>query len=218
MELSQRRLRLARRLALAVLAWDVAMLAIGGALKPGYSHVSQYISELNATGTPWATTIGWLGFVPLGLLLGWFLVVAAPLAPLRGASRAGWWLLMSQPLAYVGAALAPCDAGCPATGSVSQDLHNLLGVVAYPAAGLGLLLLAFAPRLSMPLRTAFVAASVAWMAGFVAMVVPELDAIRGAVQRVTEAVLYLVVVLVAYRMLAPRDAVGPLAGTGQPTA
>lgn len=201
MELSHRRLRLARRLALAVLAWDIAMLAIGGALKPGYSHVSQYISELNATGTPWAAAIGWLGFVPLGLLLAAFLVVAAPLASLRGASRAGWWLLMGQPLAYVGAALAPCDAGCPATGSVSQDLHNLLGVVTYPAAGLGLLLLAFAPRLSPALRAAFVLASAVWMAGFVAMVVPELAAIRGALQRATEAVLYLVVVLVAYRML-----------------
>ena len=209
MELSDRRLRLARRLALAVLAWDLAMLAIGGALKPGYSHVSQYISELNATGTPWAAAIGWLGFVPLGLLLAAFLVVAAPLAALRGASRAGWWLLLSQPLAYVGAALVPCDAGCPATGSVSQDLHNLLGVVTYPAAGLGLLLLAFAPRLSPALRIAFVLASAVWMVGFVAMVVPELDAIRGALQRATEAVLYLVVVLVAYRMLAVDAAASP---------
>ncbi len=202
------RLRLARRLALAVVAWDVAMLTVGGALKPGYSHVSQYISELNATGTPWATAIGWIGFVPLGLLLAWFLVVAAPLAPLRGASRVGWWLLMSQPLAYVGAALAPCDAGCPATGSVSQDLHNLLGALTYPAAGLGLLLLAFAPRLSPALRASLAVASAVWMAGFVAMVVPELGDIRGALQRATEAVLYLVVVLIAYRVLQPGPARG----------
>ena len=43
------------------------MLFGGAMLKPGYSHFSQYISELNATGTPFADTMGWIGFVPCGL-------------------------------------------------------------------------------------------------------------------------------------------------------
>lgn len=40
----------------------------GAALKAEYNHVSQYISELNATGSEWSWQIGYLGFLPLGLL------------------------------------------------------------------------------------------------------------------------------------------------------
>ena len=79
----------ARRLALATVAFGTLFYAIGAALKPGYSSTSQFISELNAAETPWATQLGWFGFVPLGLLFAAFLLIAHPNAQVRGASRTG---------------------------------------------------------------------------------------------------------------------------------
>ena len=38
---------------------------------------------------------------------------------------------------YIGAALARCDPGCPATGSSRQTVHNLLGLLEYGGGGIG---------------------------------------------------------------------------------
>ena len=47
------RIMLARVLAVASVVYAAAFYIVGGALKPGYSHSANFISELNATGTPW---------------------------------------------------------------------------------------------------------------------------------------------------------------------
>jgi hypothetical protein len=48
------RIMLARLLAVASVVYAAAFYIVGGALEPGYSHSANFISELNATGTPWA--------------------------------------------------------------------------------------------------------------------------------------------------------------------
>lgn len=65
----------------------------GAALKDEYSHFSQYISELNATGSAWSWQIGYLGFLPLGLLGLLLLLVVAPRARLNGITLVGCWLV-----------------------------------------------------------------------------------------------------------------------------
>ena len=197
------RVRLARWLAIATVAMGLLVLFGGAVVKPDYSQVSQYISELNATGTARAVEIGVLGFAVLGLLLAAFLLVAAPVARVKGASRAGYWLLWSQPIAYLGAVIVPCDAGCPAEGSISQGLHNLLGVLTYPAAGIGFLLLATAPGISAGVRATLVAAGIIWLGMFGLMVDPAFAGVRGSLQRIAEAMLYVVIVLVAWKMSGP---------------
>ncbi len=197
------RVRLARLLAIATIAMGLLVLFGGAAVKPGYSQVSQYISELNATGTARAAEIGWLGFAVLGALLAAFLFVAAPVARVGGASRVGYWLLLSQPIAYLGAVITPCDPGCPVEGSISQGLHNLLGVLTYPAGGLGFVLLATAPGISAGVRATLAVAGVVWLGLFGLMVDPAFAEVRGLLQRIAEAMLYVVIVLIAWKMLAP---------------
>lgn len=197
------RIRLARFLAIATIAMGLLVLFAGAAVKPGYSQVSQYISELNATGTAHAVAIGWSGFVVLGTLIAAFLFVAAPVARVRGASRAGYWLLLSQPVAYLGAVIVPCDAGCPVEGTISQGLHNLLGVLTYPAAGLGFLLLAAAPGISTGVRAMLVLAGAIWLGMFGLMLDPAFVEVRGLLQRIAEAMLYVVIALIAWKMLVP---------------
>jgi hypothetical protein len=155
-----------RWLIVAVVASYLIMLIGGALLKPGYSHLGQYISELNAAGTPYASLIGWFGFVPFAVLSAALLVAVAPAVAVQGVSRLGYWLLLSEPIAYLGSALAPCDIGCPAEGSVSQMIHNALAIVTYLTTTVALVLLAFTPRISKLMRVVWVAAAMVWLTLF----------------------------------------------------
>lgn len=199
------RTTLARLLALTTVLFGMAFYSIGAAIKPGYSSASQFISELNATGTAWAYQLGWFGFVPLGLLFAMFMLAARRRLQLDGASRWGWWLLWSQPLALVMAAFAPCDAGCPADGSTSQTIHSLLGVVTYFAAAAGLVLLANAAT-DRPSRACLRAAGIAFGVLFVLMLMPELAPVRGLLQRTADALLAGAVLLIGWRLVGSNQA------------
>jgi EamA domain-containing membrane protein RarD len=99
---------------------------------------------------------------------------------------------------------ATCDAGCPVDGSRSQDLHNLLGLITYFAAGLAFVLLSFAPGLTgraRKWRRVLWAAGVVWVVLFVLMLEPELAAWRGLVQRIADVMLAGVLVLVAWGLI-----------------
>ena len=200
------RIALARVLAVLTIAAGALFHGVAAGLKPGYSAVSQYISELNASGTPWAQEIGWLGFVPLGLLLALFLIAVRPLIRARGAAAMGFALLFSQPLALVSVAFLPCDAGCPLEGSLNQQLHNLVAVVTYVAAGIGMLMLSTGEPAGTGNRLLKLAGLV-WLLAFFAMLQPEIAAVRGLVQRAVDALFALVIVLLAWPM-AERPAPG----------
>jgi hypothetical protein len=197
-----------RSLLVATLAFAVGLYVVGGRIKPGYSQISSFVSELNATGTSWATALSFAGFLPLALLLAAFLVAAAPLANVQGASRVGYLLLWSQPIAFLGVVFVPCDPGCPAVGSPSQALHNLIGLVTYFAAGLAFVLLSFAPRStgrSGIWHHALRLAAAAWLALFVLMLQPELAPWRGLLQRGADVLLAAVLIFVAWhRIPGPR--------------
>lgn len=198
------RTQVTRALCIATIVYAAAFYTVGGAIKPGYSHVSSFISELNATGTPWASTLGLVGFVPVAFLLAAVLVAASPLVRVEGLSRAGFWLLWSQPLAFLGVAFAPCDAGCPIEGSSAQDLHNLIGLVTYFGAGLAIFLLSFAPVLSTRAggaRLGLRIAGVSWLLLFFLMLAPELAPWRGLLQRCVDLILAATLVCVAWRLV-----------------
>jgi hypothetical protein len=112
---------------LAPLVFSCAALA-AGALSPGYDHLKNFVSELGATGAPAAGIMNYGGFLVYGLLM-----MAFAWAVHRGMRvDSGGWLgpmvLALYGLAYVGVALASCDAGCQAAvPSVHHRLHLLLG-------------------------------------------------------------------------------------------
>ncbi|MCD7098996.1 DUF998 domain-containing protein [Stenotrophomonas sp. MMGLT7] len=195
------RVRIVRLLAVATICFGALFYTTGAALKPGYLQVTHFISELNATGTPWAMELGLFGFVPLGALFAAFLVAASPIAHVRGISRIGFWLLWSQPIIFIGAALAPCDAGCPIGGSPSQVAHDFLGLTTYFACALAFVLLAFSPGLTARWRVLLVVAGCMWLTLFALMLQPELAHIRGLLQRLADTLLAAVIVIVAWRMV-----------------
>lgn len=200
-------LRIARLLAVLAALGAFLLLAVGGSIKPGYSHVSQFISELNASDSPHAHALGLYGFLPLGLLVAAFLLAAAPLARVHGISRVGWWLLFSQPIAYVGVFMFPCDLGCPTQGSATQQMHNLVAVMTYIACAVGYVMLSRAPALAVkPLgRFWLVATGVLWIVGFFVMLHPAVQAWRGLLQRLLEFSLYASLLYIAWHMLEDRS-------------
>ena len=127
----------------------VALLfpVLGAAGTPGYSHTSQYISELGAFGAPQAQLVNWAGFLPAGILMtlfAWFAWRALPASPAATLGLAGLALFS---LGYVAAAFFPCEPGCvPAEPSLSQTLHNLLGLAGYITAPPTLFALGWAAR------------------------------------------------------------------------
>lgn len=193
-----------RWLIIAVVLSYLLMLFGGGALKPEYSHISQFISELNATGSPFANTIGWFGFMPFGLLSLLLLFAVSCKAPVKGVSRFGYWLLIAEPIAYIGSTLAPCDAGCPIEGSTSQMLHNLLGLFTYLCTALGLFLLSFSPGITPAKRLLWIALSLIWLILFGLMVDASIAPFRGILQRLAEWIVYPALWICAWRISGRR--------------
>jgi len=134
-------------LALATIAFCLAFHAVGAGIKPGHFSVLQFISELNASVSSHALPLALFGFPLLGLLLAAFMIAAPLLVQIRRGSRAGWWLLRSQPIAFVSVAAFPCDLGCPIDGSFNQTMPGPCGVATCFAGALGLFLLLFTPPL-----------------------------------------------------------------------
>jgi hypothetical protein len=169
----------------AALALVVTLL--GANADPSYSHVAHYISELGASGAPHARLVAVAGFAPIGALFLAFLVLASGLLPTSRAIRWGVLGVAAVGVAYLVSAVFPCDAGCPTTGSASQTIHNVFGLLEYVGAIAGFALLGAALRRASPVAGRVCALCAAIVAvGFLAMLIPALDSVRGASQRIAE--------------------------------
>ncbi len=166
----------------------VVMIVAGGAAWPGYSHYSQFISELGATGAPHGRLVSLGGFLPIGLLLTLFAVLAIFIEPRSGLRTAGFLCLALFATGYTGAAFFPCDAGCRSvTPSASQMMHNLFGLGGYLAAPVGLVLLGISARTwpgGRPLFPLAIVCAVLATGGFLTMVDTPFG---GLSQRILEA-------------------------------
>jgi hypothetical membrane protein len=109
---------------LAPLLWASAIVFCGS-LRPGYGHLTQYISELGERGSSTELIMRYAGFVPTGLMhvaFATFLYVAFKGSRLAAIAAA---LLAINGLARVGAGMFPCEPGCAGTGLIGEKLHSL---------------------------------------------------------------------------------------------
>lgn len=130
-------------LAIACLAHVTVFVLWTAALTPEYSHVSQLISELGATGAPYELTVRLAGFLPAGLVLLAFSALAFRAIPRSRPVSLSLLGLALYAAGYLVAATFPCDAGCnPAEPSTSQLIHNVGGLIGYLVAPVFLFTLA----------------------------------------------------------------------------
>ncbi len=122
----------------------------GGLLSPGYSHISQLISESYSIGTTYGVHLRFLGFLPSGLCIAAFAFLAIKALPRSPATRIGFLGIgIFYGLATILVSLFPCDKGCDkemVDPSLSQLIHNLTGLLTYLVVPISLLILGLAAR------------------------------------------------------------------------
>ncbi len=171
--------------------------AVAGLLTNNYRAGGQYISELGARGAPQGDLVNYGIFLPTAVLT---LVSVIWLAMrLLRHQRIPALLLLGLAVGNLGAALWPCDAGCPAEGSAQQGLHNLLGLVQYASGGVALIWMGL--RAHFPLGVVF---GIVVFACLYLMGGPGVE-FRGLWQRVAELCLYTWLPLSAWRLTRPLD-------------
>jgi hypothetical protein len=147
---------------LATLAVVAIRVVLAGAASPGYSHVSQFISELGARGAPHEWGTRFLGFLPAGVLLLAFCGFAHRALPRSRRTTLAIGGLALYAAGYLVAAAFPCDPGCrPPQPSTSQVIHNVGGAIGYLLAPVFLFALACAARTWRAARHLVVAGYVA---------------------------------------------------------
>ncbi len=108
------------------------LVMVCGALRPDYSHATQFISELGETGGSHSSLMNVVGFIPSGILLTIFGASLALLFPRTGLSLAAAALVGIFGLGIAGAGVYSCDLGCPRQGISSEaTLHRLVSVTAF---------------------------------------------------------------------------------------
>jgi Protein of unknown function (DUF998) len=145
--LSQTAPKLSAITALACFVVMALTVVVAGALTPGYSHVSQYISELGARGAPQEWGVRFAGFLPSGILLLAFCSFAYAALPRSSGTTLALVGLALYAAGYLVAAAYPCDLGCrPDKPTSSQLIHNAGGLLGYLLAPAFLFTLARAAR------------------------------------------------------------------------
>ncbi len=168
----------------ALLFSGIILPEILGATRNDYSSFANYLSELGASGTSTQGLTNMLAFPMVGISCLLVIIALWHRLPSSGGVRAGLVCLgFGLPLAYLGAAVFPCDYGCPIEGSASQSIHNLLGLIQYPLAVIGFALLAFNLKSHPVWRALFALAGALMAIGFVMMLMPGQANFRGGWQR-----------------------------------
>lgn len=168
-----------------------------GATRSDYTSFANYLSELGATGTSTQALTNSLGFPLVGISCILVVIALWHRLPHTAGVRAGLiCLVLGLPLAYFGAAVFPCDYGCPIEGSASQTVHNLLGLIQYPLAVIGFALLAANLKSHPVWRVGFALAAAAMAIGFVMLLIPNQASLRGLWQRMGDYTAFLVLAYV----------------------
>ncbi len=164
-------------LALIVSAYLFVSVVLDANRKPNYSHARHTISELAEYGSEYSLQVSLGVFLPVAICLGviaWHMRLTAPsIATLAFSISVGYGL----------GALFPCDPGSPMTGSIRQAIHNIGGGVQYVGGALSLMWIG---ESHWP---GFFAAGL--LVGLSAILLSFESRIRGIVQRIAEASLYL---------------------------
>jgi hypothetical membrane protein len=152
---------------------QLATVIAGGAFYPGYDHARQYISELGATGAVTGPAVSWLGFVPSGLLITAFCLIAAWLLRRNALAVVACVMLAWYGLSLSAAGVYPCAFECARTEvSFNAMMHDLVGGTGYLTGILGVALAALVIRFdgAGSLRPLGLVCAAVAVAGFAAII------------------------------------------------
>tara|TARA_R110002124_G_scaffold83735_2_gene218897 strand:+ start:1029 stop:1643 length:615 start_codon:yes stop_codon:yes gene_type:complete len=139
-----------RHLAFGAAVLSVLILAgltvAGGLVYPGYDHLTQFISELGASGTVTGPAVS-TAFIVSGGLLTLFWLLCIGLFPRSVLATAGFGLSAVNGLGLMFGGVFPCAFECSLVDPTpSAMLHDLFGGIGYMAGIAGICLVALAAR------------------------------------------------------------------------
>jgi hypothetical protein len=194
-------------LSLALIAVAAVMVLFGtlyfASLRPGYSHISNTISELGETGASPAHLVAFGFFLPVGLMI-WLAVWLMHRETLDKDASLVLVAMSCLGTGYVVSALFSCDPGAPLFGSWRTLVHNAAGLVDCGGTAIGFLLVCryCARRKATTQATVFGVGGGLVLICLAALCVRSAFPLRGAVQRVAELIQFTGVFLVC--LLLPR--------------
>lgn len=188
----------------------ILAIILSSALRPGYDHVSQLISELGETGGSTAQLMNYLGFYPTGILILLFSVSCFAAIRRNLLSLAGAVLVGFASLAILFAGIFSCDVGCAMEDpSTDQILHTASAMGAFLAMIVASILWSLRFRTLDHWRGlwiySFVTGIVAF-ALFVAFILLSESQIAGLVQRLLVLVLFVWLMVFAARLWSTWEA------------
>lgn len=119
------------------LLFTITTLICAG-LRPDYSHIHQFISELGATRTPNADLMNWIGFIPSGIMMSFFGLSLTLILPKKMSARSGSVLIIMFGLGLVVVGFFSCDEGCPRQGSLENNIHDQISGPIFVCAIIGI--------------------------------------------------------------------------------
>ena len=110
----------------------VVVVIVCGALRPGYNHMTQFISELGEHGGAYAALMNYGGFMPMAVLLVLFAVALVTRLPRTPLSLLGALLVAVFAVGVFAAGINSCDPGCVgAPPTRAQQLHTKVSIIAF---------------------------------------------------------------------------------------
>lgn len=184
----------------------IATTIIAAMLIPGYSHLSQLISESYAIDTTYGLPLRLIGFLPAGICLAVFAFLALRALPKNILTRAGFCGIgIFYGLGTVVVSFFPCDAGCNKEfidPSLSQFIHNSTGMLTYLVVPASMILLGIAALKWIDAKTVVYSGIVSGILAmaFVGILSNDMDtAYAGLYQRIVEGlVLFFIVTCSIY--------------------
>ena len=111
-----------------------ATVLVVGSLRPDYSHVNQFMSELAEAGGQFAWLMKYFGFMLPAVFILIFVLAFRSRFPGTVLSSIGTSLLVVFAVSMFLAGVFPCDLGCsPPEPTPDQKLHDLFSILAFPS-------------------------------------------------------------------------------------
>lgn len=180
---------LLRTLCLTLFFSSIMLTEFIGFLRSDYNLINHFISELGAAGAEYSIIINYFGFLPIAFSALTITLLLQSKFPNNRLSRAGLLLVGSGVfIGYFGAFIFPCDFGCPAEGSFSQNMHNNLGLIYYLIIPVGLFVLGIGLRTEAMIINASISFSATsiFLLGFFMMLNPSQTDLLGLWQRLAD--------------------------------
>ena len=191
---------LLRTMCLILFLSSIILTELIGFLRSDYNLINHFISELGAAGAEYSRIINYFGFVPTAFsALIIVLLLQSKFSNTR-LYRAGLLLVGSGVfIGYFGAFIFPCDYGCPAEGSFSQNMHNNLGLIYYLIIPVGLFVLGIGLRKEPMIINSSISfgAAFVFLLGFFMMLNPSQIDLLGFWQRLADYTVFVFLIFMS---------------------